>query len=168
MGTRELFKLQRPDQPRSSLISLVSPLLLPLPPTTSLARRATPVSFSDLPVRVIRLTTRRGGDNYYAAEGGGRRRRRRKRGITAVNPIHWSDRESACKGVKDASPLAFSASTERASESPLACSRGGEGSGESYTLMQRHAPRGIIFRRVRGISRCRGENHKSCRETTRK
>jgi len=72
MGTRELFKLQRPDQPRSSPISLVSPLLLPLPlPTTSLARRATPVSFSDLPVRVIRLTTRRGGDNYYAAEGGG-------------------------------------------------------------------------------------------------
>jgi len=122
-GTRELFKLQRPDQPRSSPISLVSPTSLP-------PRRAAPVSFPSLPVGVIRLTTRRGGDNYYAGGNAGQPPL-----IRFIRPI------ATCKDAKDAS-LAFSAV-----QSERACS------GRSYTaLMQRHAPRGIIFRRVRGIS----------------
>jgi len=136
-GTRELFKLQRPDQPRSSPISLVSP-------TSPPPRRAASVSFPGLPVRVIRLTTRRGGDNYYA---GGNARQPPL--IRFIRPI------AACKDAKDAS-LAFSAV-----QSERACS------GRSCTaLMQRDTRRvESYFGVYGGFPRDSGENHKSCRET---
>jgi len=55
-GTKELFKLQRADQPRLSLISLIS--CLPL--------LDVPTSFPVFPARVICSMTRCGGNNYYA------------------------------------------------------------------------------------------------------
>lgn len=57
--TRELFKLQRADQPRLSLISLI--FRLPLP--------GAPTSFPVLSARVICSTTRCGGNNYCASKG---------------------------------------------------------------------------------------------------
>lgn len=57
--TRELFKLQRADQPRPSLISLIS---CPPPPDA-------PTSFLRSSCRVICSTMRCGDNNYYASKG---------------------------------------------------------------------------------------------------
>jgi len=88
-GTRELFKLQRPDQPRSSLISLVFSPAAP-------RRDRHPSGFS-CPGNPLD-DPRRGGGNYYVG----------RRGITAVNPI-YAIGESAWKGAS---------ATKRASDSP--------------------------------------------------